>query len=207
MRDAALEVGKMFTDDESKIVKAYKLGMKALRKHEKDLVKENIEKTPIEKLKSLIGGNEENKQPVLRIGIAGHAYNIEDPYISLNLIQRLKDRGIEVVTPENVPMKKIKKAAKDAPKDLFWNYERDILGASYHWVKNKVVDGIIYVVAFPCGPDSTIQVFVEGYAKKEGPVPLMSIVIDEHSAEAGLVTRLEAFVDLLTESKLSAQGV
>jgi len=36
---------------------------------------------------------------------------------------------------------------------------------------------------------------------KELNIPVLSIIIDEHSAEAGVKTRLEAFVDLLAHRK------
>jgi len=37
-------------------------------------------------------------------------------------------------------------------------------------------------------------------------VPLLSLITDEHTGEAGLVTRVEAFVDML-ERKAAGRGV
>jgi len=37
--------------------------------------------------------------------------------------------------------------------------------------------------------------------KKGQKKPLMHIVIDEHTGEAGIITRLEAFIDLLRIKK------
>lgn len=196
------EVGETFTSDRGEIWKAYRAAMKALKQHERKLHKENLKPRRVD-----LADPGAQYRGNLRIGIAGHSYNVYDSYISLNLMERLRERGVDIVTPENIPQRLIKRAAKGAPKDLFWSYERDVLGSAYHWVKHKVVDGIIYIMAFPCGPDSTIQVMVEGYAKREGSVPLMTLVLDEHSAEAGLVTRIEAFVDLLTERHLAAAGL
>lgn len=135
----------------------------------------------------------------LRIGVAGHAYNIYDPHISMELLRRLGERGIDVLVPEMVSHAQLRRATADVPKALFWTYEKEVYGAVRHWVENKLVDGVIYMLSFACGPDSFIEVLIEDAARSaEVQVPLLSLVIDEHSGEAGFVTRLEAFIDMLT---------
>ena len=78
----------------------------------------------------------------------------------------------------------------------YFTYEREVVGAGGYYLAGDV-DGIISVVAFGCGPDSMMIELVTRAARREFNKPLMSITIDEHTAEAGLVTRLEAFVDML----------
>jgi predicted nucleotide-binding protein (sugar kinase/HSP70/actin superfamily) len=58
------------------------------------------------------------------------------------------------------------------------------------------VDGIIHITAFACGPDSIVDKYLEIEAKKR-KIPYMSVTIDEHTGEAGMRTRLEAFLDML----------
>ncbi|HEX2947954.1 MAG TPA: hypothetical protein VHV83_00020, partial [Armatimonadota bacterium] len=58
----------------------------------------------------------------------------------------------------------------------------------------KLVDKIILVGAFECGPESIVESYIEKEAQSQG-IPLMVLSMDEHSGEAGLVTRLEAFMD------------
>ena len=134
----------------------------------------------------------------LRIGVAGHPYNIYDEHVSLDLIRRLQDRGCEVLTPETLTPREIEAATEEVPKGIFWSYENEIVGAIRHWVSHDLVDGVIYVLSFACGPDSFMQVVIEDDVRRDGSVPLMSLVIDEHSGEAGLLTRVEAFLDMLT---------
>jgi len=55
---------------------------------------------------------------------------------------------------------------------------------------------IISVIAFGCGPDSVMIEMVQRYARQASK-PFMNLVIDEHTAEGGLATRVEAFVDML----------
>lgn len=135
-----------------------------------------------------------------RIGLLGHPYNIYDGYITQNLIARLEEMGAELVVPEMTDHHVLMEAATDVPKQLYWTYEKEIMGAINLWTENKQVDGVIYVLAFACGPDSLIQVLIEHRARTYG-VPLMSLTIDEHSGEAGLVTRIEAFTDMLMRKK------
>jgi predicted nucleotide-binding protein (sugar kinase/HSP70/actin superfamily) len=134
----------------------------------------------------------------LRIGVAGHPYNIYDPIISMDLLKRLSERGIDVLVPEMVSHDELRAAVADVPKALFWTYEKEVYGAVRHWVDNGLVDGVVYMLSFACGPDSFVQVLIEDAVRSaEMTVPLLSLVIDEHTGEAGFVTRLEAFLDML----------
>jgi len=141
-----------------------------------------------------------------RIGLLGHPYNIYDGYITQNLVARLEEMGAELVVPEMTDHHVLMKAATDVPKQLYWSYEKEIMGAVNHWTENNMVDGIIYVLAFACGPDSLVQVLIEHRARVH-KVPLMSLTVDEHSGEAGLVTRIEAFTDMLMRKKKTAEAV
>ena len=56
-------------------------------------------------------------------------------------------------------------------------------------------------MAFGCGPDSLMMETVRRYAAKHKKVPFMSLTLEEYTAEAGIVTRLEAFTDMLHRRK------
>jgi len=191
-----LELGKEFTGNRVKIAAAYQAGVKALQTYQERI---RAGATPVDIL--------EGKEPprgaaTLKIGLAGHPYNIYDRHTSMNLIKRLREMGAEVLTGEMLPFDVIEKEADTLPKQIFWTYEREVVGSVFHWSRNHSVDGIIYVLAFPCGPDSLIQTLMEHEMRREGStVPMMSLVIDEHSAEAGFLTRIEAFVDMLVRKK------
>ncbi len=153
-------------------------------------------------LKNQKGKREESD---LTIGLAGHPYLLYDPYITLNLLQKLTNRGIKVLAPESVPENERKgevpiPESSHYKKPFFWNLEEEILGTVNFWLREKAVDGIIYVLAFACGLDSIVKEFIEHYAKKS-KLHLTSLVLDEHSGEAGLETRLEAFLDCVSRKK------
>ncbi|QUL98237.1 MAG: CoA protein activase [Candidatus Fermentithermobacillus carboniphilus] len=54
---------------------------------------------------------------------------------------------------------------------------------------------MIMVSAFSCGPASVIESYIAQAAEDNG-IPFISLVVDEHTGEAGLLTRLEVFMDL-----------
>jgi len=62
-------------------------------------------------------------------------------------------------------------------------------------------DGVIGIMTFGCGPDSLMMDTVRRQAAREGTTPFMSLILEEHTAEAGVVTRLEAFLDMIYRRK------
>jgi predicted nucleotide-binding protein (sugar kinase/HSP70/actin superfamily) len=169
--------------------------MKALEAHEERLLKGEHLRLP---------EPEAGKPSGITVGVAGHPYIIYDHQISLDLIKRLAERGIEVRVPETVTEREVDRATRDVPKDIFWTYEREVIGSIRHWLANDEVDGVIYVMSFACGPDSFMQKVVEDSLRElegERKAALMTLVVDEHSGEAGMVTRLEAFLDMLERRK------
>ena len=64
-----------------------------------------------------------------------------------------------------------------------------------YYYRNKV-DGLIHVTAFGCGPDAMVGKLIELEAKTSGEIPYLKILVDEHTGDAGLMTRIEAFTDM-----------
>ena len=67
----------------------------------------------------------------------------------------------------------------------------------FHFLTDPGIDGIIHLISFGCGPDSLVGELVERRAQRGRGFPFLLLTLDEHSGEAGLTTRLEAFVDTL----------
>jgi predicted nucleotide-binding protein (sugar kinase/HSP70/actin superfamily) len=116
----------------------------------------------------------------------------------------LQRRGYQVVTAETVPAPAVAAAAAGLPKPLFWTYEKRVLGAAYYLLGRGLVDGIVQLVSFGCGPDSIAGELIEKEAGRRRRVPYMMLTLDEHSGAAGVHTRLEAFLDML--QRRSAEG-
>ncbi|HZJ76338.1 MAG TPA: 2-hydroxyacyl-CoA dehydratase, partial [Oscillospiraceae bacterium] len=141
----------------------------------------------------------------------GHTYNMYDSYSSMNLLNKLKENQVDIIVPEMIGFEHINKHANTLDKKMFWSFGRKLLGTSMYLVESKNVDGVIYVSSFGCGIDSIIQYLFEIKSGKEGSIPFLLLTIDEHTGEAGINTRIEAFLDMIEwrkrhESNLSTHG-
>ncbi|MCL4515127.1 MAG: acyl-CoA dehydratase activase-related protein [Firmicutes bacterium] len=133
----------------------------------------------------------------LKVAVLGHSYNIYDQLASQNVIRRLREMGVQVVTADMLPAPLIRAGNQKLAKPLFWTFGKKIAGAAFHWLGNGGVDGIVHLVSFGCGPDSMVGELVQREAWRGKTTPFMLLTLDEHTGESGIVTRLEAFVDML----------
>jgi predicted nucleotide-binding protein (sugar kinase/HSP70/actin superfamily) len=62
------------------------------------------------------------------------------------------------------------------------------------------VDGVVQILPFTCMPELVAQSILPDLSRRFN-LPVLSLVLDEHSGAAGVTTRLEAFVDLLREKR------
>lgn len=150
-------------------------------------------------------------RPTINISIMGHPYNIYDSYASMGLLYKLREKGVNLITPENIGYNVINSYTDNLPKKMFWSYGRKLLGTAMHLSNEENIDGIIYLSSFGCGVDSIIETLVEKHSRKRGKIPFLLITVDEHTGEAGVDTRLEAFIDMIewrkkNEGNLSTHG-
>ncbi|MFW5976599.1 MAG: acyl-CoA dehydratase activase-related protein [Bacillota bacterium] len=144
----------------------------------------------------------------LTVAVMGHSYIINDNHLSLGIIQYLRELGVSIITHEMVNKYDREKASRIQGKTSFWFYNRQIMGAAYHLmnkIKNRI-DGVIQVTSFGCGPDSLVKELVSLKFKNDENSYLLNLDLDEHSGKAGLITRLEAFIDLLERRKENEKG-
>jgi len=136
----------------------------------------------------------------LRIALVGHSYLTQESYASLNLLGRLREKT-EVELVQHIKQEECDAHLLGLRKKLFWNHSRQIFGAGNKFVADHAIDGIIYLSCFGCGTDSMVQEMLARKAR-ERHKPYMMVTLDEHSGEAGLVTRLEAFLDMVERRKI-----
>lgn len=76
---------------------------------------------------------------------------------------------------------------------MYWRGGQEILAAG-RLIRDDPRLQAIVITNFGCGPDS----FLLGYFKRiMGDKPFLELEIDEHTADAGIITRCEAFFDSL----------
>jgi len=127
-----------------------------------------------------------------RVLVVGHAYNLYDDAIGQPIVRELERQGCDVVDSESVDHRLAARLAHKASPSLYWTNSRQLLGSVEYWRDH--VDGIVFLVTFPCGPDSLVT---ELAVRRMKDVPVVTLIVDEHSGETGLQTRLESFADIL----------
>ncbi len=123
--------------------------------------------------------------------IAGRPYNTMDNGINLELPQKLRDMGVLAIPFDMLPVDDVIDDTLAA--DMYWRSGQRIL-ATARLVNANPNLYAIYLTNFGCGPDSFITHFFKDTAKGK---PFLQLEIDEHSADAGAITRCEAFLDSL----------
>ncbi len=194
---AVYSIGRIFTSNPFRIIWA---GIHAWRRHRE------YQKKLAEGWEPLLAMGKEKGSPLcegrkLRIGVIGHHYNIYDTFTTMSLLERLKGYGADIITVDMVPDAWKEEEVSRLPKRIYWNYERELVGALLACARRRLVDGIIFIISFACGPDSMIHILCEQEKRRLGNIPMLTLVIDEHTGEAGLITRIEAFVDMLNRKK------
>ncbi len=128
--------------------------------------------------------------------IIGRPYNSADAGANLNIHKKLLSLGVQAIPMDMLPVNEMIEDPVDL-EQMYWGYGQKILKAA-RAVKNNKNLYAIYVTSFGCGPDSFISHF---FKKIMGNKPYLSLEIDEHSADAGVVTRLEAFLDSINNAQ------
>ena len=144
----------------------------------------------------------------LKFLLLGHAYNIFDTFINLDFQKKLRDQGVEVLTIENLPESLFKEPVI-INKRLrnYWRHEEEIMQSiRYFLTKGRgEIDGVIFLISFACGPDSLISELIMRDMKVVG-LSFLEITMDEHSGEAGLLTRIESFTEMIKRKKRMQAG-
>lgn len=133
----------------------------------------------------------------LKIAVLGYPYTVSDPYISGNILKNLEKLKVKTYLADSVALDDLQKMSKFLSQNFFWHFSNRVAWSGFHYMKNQIVDGLIHLTAFGCGPDAMLNRVLEYETKHYQQTPFISITIDEHSGEAGILTRLEAYTDML----------
>jgi len=164
-----------------KIIKAYKTAK------EKDNM---LKARKLSKQKSIIATTDK-----IKILLAGHPYNLYDEYIGKQIQNLLEKNNIEIIYSDNYDPKYLEnEVSKISPKN-YWTYNKEIIASIVHY--QSLVDGIILITSFPCGPDSLSNEMII----RNVNIPITNLIIDEANTDTGILTRIESFIDILEERR------
>ncbi len=172
--------------------------------------------TLIEEYKKLISMVQVQKdKEVLKIGIVGEIYTVIEPFVNVGIAEKLGSLGVEVDKSITVSYWVVNHLIKEA---LHLHNKKEVREASYPYLRsfvgghgqesvaNTVIykrdkyDGVIHLLPFTCMPEIVARSVLPAVSHEYG-IPVMTLVLDEMTGEAGYMTRLEAFVDLIRRKK------
>ena len=136
----------------------------------------------------------------ISIALVAHGYDVLDDQASMKIFDKLKKMGVKVYSSLQLTDEQKIEGLNALDQKMYWANELDMTGTAGHYLKVNKIDGLITVNSFGCGPDSLMIEKIVRKAKEYGK-PMLSLTIDEHTGEAGFITRLEAFVDMLYRKK------
>ena len=142
----------------------------------------------------------QTKEYPISIALVSHGYNIYDDRTCMKIFDKLEAMDVKVYTSLQLSNEQLDDGISSLGNEQYWANEYDMTGSAGHYLKDNKVDGIITLTAFGCGPDSLMVERITRKAKRFNK-PLLNLTIDEHTGEAGFITRLEAFVDMLFRKK------
>lgn len=157
---------------------------------------------------------------ILKIGLVGEIFCQLDTFANMEIEKRLGEMGVEVersiylsewvnehlfqgLVPGVPSSKEARKLASPYINHFLGGHGQDTIGSAIKF-QQEGNDGIIQIAPLTCMPEIVAQ-SVFNTVREERGMPTMTLIIDEQSGEAGLVTRLEAFVDMLNRRKLQQQ--
>ncbi len=142
----------------------------------------------------------QTKEYPISIALISHGYNIFDERTSMKIFDKLEKMDVKVYSSLQLSNEQMDDGIKALGQEMYWANEREMTGAAGHYLKDTKIDGLITLTAFGCGPDSLMIERITRQAKRFNK-PLLNLTVDEQTGEAGFITRLEAFVDMLFRKK------
>jgi len=125
--------------------------------------------------------------------VIGRPYTLHDPFMNLNLGRHLAKLGVLALPVDLLPLDGGE--ALDWPGAPHWRYNRQAIQAAL-WAAGEEGIAPVFLTNFGCGLDAFNLRHIDRIVSR---TPHLFLEFDEHRAEAGLITRIEAFLDEVRE--------
>ncbi len=122
--------------------------------------------------------------------VTGRPYNLYDERLNLRLGQNMAKIGVDAVPMDFIDVTDVD--LSDFPA-MYWGFGAQILRTA-RFIKSSPNYFGLHITNFSCGADSFIEHF---YKHVMGDKPYLILELDEHSAVAGVMTRLEAYKNVI----------
>jgi len=155
---------------------------------------------------------------ILKVGIVGEIYVLLEPASNLEMEETLGNLGVEVERSmfltswtrdntwnETSERMTVKEAALPYLPELIGGHGQESIGNTVLYSKRKF-DGVIQLAPFTCIPEIVARTILTRVSK-DCNIPVLTFFLDEQTGKAGMNTRLEAFVDLMSRKKYFRESI
>ncbi len=155
-------------------------------------------------------------KPIVKVGLVGEIFTLLEPFANLDIERKLGNIGVEVDRSIYLSewvndhlfmgMARCERSSKPAKEKGLAYLGHMVGGHGLETVGSTIIyaeqgfDGVIQLLPFTCMPEIIAQSILPRVGA-DLDMPVMTLIVDEQSGEAGIVTRLEAFIDLLSRKK------
>ncbi|MBU3155945.1 acyl-CoA dehydratase activase-related protein [Clostridium estertheticum] len=153
-----------------------------------------------------------DKTPI-KIAIIGEIYTIIEPFANLYIEDKLMDYGVStkrkltptwwiknaLLSPFKLNSIDIRKASKEYLPYYIGGHARECVGEML-LAEKESFDGAIQIFPMGCMPEIVSKAILTKISSDKD-FPIMTLIVDEMTGEAGYITRIEAFVDMLERRK------
>ncbi len=131
------------------------------------------------------------------IALFGRPYNAFNPEANMGVPRKFATRGYRVLPFDFFPV-----GDEAITYNMYWYYGQLNLKAARR-VKQHPNLFLCYISNFGCAPDSFMLHFIRWFM---GAKPYLVLEFDSHTADAGIDTRIEAFLDIIDGYRRQAGG-
>ncbi|MDJ0780452.1 MAG: acyl-CoA dehydratase activase [Desulfosarcinaceae bacterium] len=136
----------------------------------------------------------------IAVVILSRPYNGCASEAHMGIPHKFASRGVRVIPMDFLPNSASTAADEGQEDHIYWGMGQRLLRAA-RVVRDHPQLFAVYVSNFSCGPDS----FLMGYMRdRMGRKPTLTLELDSHTADAGLDTRIEAFLDIISGYRRTA---
>ena len=146
--------------------------------------------------KTALASARESKRPV--IALLGRPYNAFTTDANMGIPRKFATRGYSIIPFDILPFKD-----KSIYPNMYWYYGQQDMKAS-QLLKDEDNLYVTYISNFSCAPDSFMLHYLKWIM---GTKPFLILEMDSHTADAGVDTRIEAFLDIIEGYRSKLTGI
>ncbi|MGC9329390.1 MAG: acyl-CoA dehydratase activase, partial [Candidatus Hinthialibacter sp.] len=109
---------------------------------------------------------------------------------NMGIPHKFASRGYKIIPLDFLPLKELGGSTMDR---MYWSQGQIILQAARYVARRPNLFGV-FITSFSCGPDSFITGYFRNIMRQK---PFLILELDAHTADAGVDTRIEAFLDVI----------